>query len=52
MYVVLNTPVVLIILTVTGLLEYNLLILFYPNTSYYVVIMLDAFSYLFCLKLC
>ena len=26
--------------------------IFYPNTSYYANIMLDAFSYLLCLKLC
>ena len=50
---VLNSRVVQIILMVTVLLEYiDFFIIFYPNTSYYAGIMLDAFSYLLCLKLC
>ena len=50
---VLNTTVVQIILTLTVLLEYiDILLIFHPNTSYYAGIMLDAFSYLLCLKLC
>ena len=52
-YKVLNTTVVQIKLMLTVLLEYiDLFIIFYPNTSYYAGIMLDAFSYLLCLKLC